>query len=530
MQVARLFQTLRHLRPRQIAYQLYYRFNGRMQQRGARPRVPGKVVESIFLPPLAKIPRLTANALPPRLSGPANFRFLNLPVSFPAPATIDWNYAANGKLWTYNLNYFEYLRQPGLDPEAGEDLIASWITNEATHADGWEPYPISLRLVNWLQFYRSIAQRPTAGVVASLRRQYLALHRKREFHLGGNHLLENAIALSMTARFFDDSPGRQSADALLIAELKEQYLPDGAHFELSVMYHLILLWRQLDLLSFLQPDDPLAANLTKTLTAQLGWAASLITPDGHYPHFNDSTDGIAPDWAAVRAYATALGLKWEAAPTAGMPSGYRYLSTGRLDLWVDVAAIGPDYIPGHAHADNLTFVLHVDGDPLIIDPATSTYEKNERRAWERSTRAHNTVTPTNGKNSSDVWGGFRVGTRARTTILRDQARQLTASHNGYAGTRHSRGFDLVDGPLRLVDTLEGTETRGIARLHFAPGVSPTLEDQEVLAGPLRIRLENAEDVQLRTYEAAAGFNALEEAWYLEVTFVKRLATVFVLRA
>jgi len=522
----RLFHTLRFLRFRQVTYQLYYRFSGRLTEQGAGPQVQRKVVEGIALTALPKNLKRLANTLPTRLSGRSNFQFLNLPVNFPSPSTIDWNHAANGKLWTYNLNYFEYLRQPDLDPLVGEELIEEWIAGEATHTDGWEPYPISLRLVNWIQFYRSINQLPLPGATASFYRQYLALQRKLEFHLGGNHLLENAIALCMTSRFFNDTPRQKTADELLKAELKEQYLPDGAHFELSVMYHLILLWRQLDLFSFLKAEDPLRSTLVNSLTTQLGWAASLITPDGRYPHFNDSTNGVAPDWAAVRAYAIALGLNWKAEVTTGMPSGYRHLKTDRLDLWIDAGAIGPDYIPGHAHADNLTFVLHVDGKPLIVDPSVSTYEKNKRRAWERSTRAHNTVTPTDGSNSSDVWGGFRVGARARTTILQDEENQLTAHHDGYPGTRHLRQFELVGEELLLVDVLEGKKKQGIARLHFAPGVAPTLAGAEVVADPLRINLKNMDEARLSKYQAAKGFNGIREAWCLEVTFTKRLESVF----
>lgn len=526
MQYIRLFHTLRYLRFRQVVYQLYYRFSGRLAEKGARSQVQREVVEGIAFTAMPEHLKRLANALPTRLSGRSNFQFLNLSVNFPTPFTVDWNHAANGKLWTYNLNYFEYLRQPDLDGLVGEALIEEWITAEGTHADGWEPYPISLRLVNWIQFHRSIDQLPMPWVTASLHRQYLALQRKIEFHLGGNHLLENAIALCMTSRLFNDIPCRKSADALLKAELKEQYLPDGAHFELSVMYHLILLWRQLDLLSFLLPDDLLKKTLTTSLTAQLGWAASMITPDGRYPHFNDSTYGIAPEWAAVRAFATGLGLRWQGRPTVATPSGYRYLKTDRIDLWIDVAAIGPDYIPGHAHADSLTFVLHADGKPLIIDPSVSTYEKNKRRTWERSTQAHNTITLTEDTNSSDVWGGFRVGARARTTILQDQVNQLAAHHDGYPGTHHIRHFELMGEKLLLVDELEGKKKQGVARLHFAPGIKPSLAGTEVMAGPLHIDLKNMDEARLSKYEAAAGFNVIREAWCLEVPFTNRLESVF----
>ncbi|MEM6769402.1 MAG: heparinase II/III family protein, partial [Bacteroidota bacterium] len=327
----RLFWTIRHLKPRQIAYQLYYRLTGRLTANDAGPQVQGKDSVRLKVPPLAIDPAVI-NALPVRYTE-AGFCFLHRTAPFSSVETIAWNYAELGKLWTYNLNYFEYLRQPDLSPDLGERLIDSWIAQEATHHDGWEPYPISLRLVNWLQFYRSYGRAVPARVQASVQRQYRSLWRKVEYHLGGNHLLENAIALSLTARYLNDAKGQRKADRLLQAELREQYLPDGAHFELSVMYHLILLWRQLDLYSWLQPNElPL---LPDTLRRQLAWADYIITPDGRYPHFNDSTNGVAPDWAAVRAYAEALGLYRSSDASLGLPpSGARGLDQSSSDVSV----------------------------------------------------------------------------------------------------------------------------------------------------------------------------------------------------
>jgi uncharacterized heparinase superfamily protein len=527
----RLFHTLRHLRLRQIAYQLFYRLSGRLAENGARPQVQAKSVEDTVLPPLQSLLRDRAAQLPTRYTE-TGFSFLNQTVHFPSTAEIDWNYAANGKLWTYNLNYFEYLRQPGLKPDTGEELINAWIAAEATHLDGWEPYPLSLRLVNWLQFYRTANRQVPDKVRASISRQYATLLRKREFHLGGNHLLENAIALALTARYFRDEPGQQQADKLLLAELKEQYLSDGAHYERSIMYHLVLLWRQLDLYSWINAQESkeenggspkpsvLLTTLRKSLKNQLAWAETMITPAGNYPHFNDSTDGIAPAWTVVKNYADVLALKAEFLTETGETSGYRHWSHKNLDLWIDAGAIGPDYIPGHAHADNLNFVLHLNGAPVIIDPAISTYEKNPRRTLERSTAAHNTVTINDDQNSSDTWGGFRVGKRARTTIKTDDDFRLTTSHDGFSGTVHIRHFGLnkANDRLTIVDALSGPEESGVARLHFAPSQDPMVKDNAIFTKSCEIHIEGAAEVSLFAYKAAAGWNRLVDAVGVEIKF------------
>ena len=511
IQFFRIFHTLRHLRLRQIAYQLYYRATGKLAERGevARPQVQEKVAEQ------------GAEALLP-----VTFQFLHQEVTFASPTEIDWNYAVNGKLWAYNLNYFEFLQ--GMEVEEGLRLIRSWVAGAAGHEDGWEPYPTSLRLVSWVRFFVETNKPMPANIANAIDVQYQTLWGKIEYHLGGNHLLENAIALCYVAAYRKDASGLEKAWKLLSTELKEQYLPDGAHFELSGMYHIILLGRLLTLWhglqTFLAPAAaPEKITLLKIhLEKQLGWLQAFATPDGRYAHFNDSTYGIAPDVATTLNRARQLGLTSMA--TELKESGYRRWSTDGLDLWIDAAAIGPNYIPGHAHADNLTFVLHLDGSPCIVDPAISTYEKNDRRAWERSTAAHNTVT-VDGQNSSDVWGGFRVGKRARTSIFEEKPYLLTAGHNGY-GVAHQRTWRLTENNLTISDLLPAN-AEGIARLHFNHNCLFQLNENELLVNGSLCITWSSGTARLIDYEQAIGWNQLQAAQCLEITFFGMLKTEIV---
>lgn len=511
----RLYHTLRHLRFRQVWYQVYYRLSGRLSTNWSE--VSAISIAGGQVPALTPESCLAAAGMAHRLTPPAIFDFLNQPKDFSSVAQINWNYGGAGKLWTYNLNYFEYLRQPGLSRETGEELITAWMVKEANHRDGWEPYPTSLRMINWVQFYRQQGiQEIPADVLTSLYRQSIGLTRSLEYHLDGNHLLENAIALSFISRVLQDEKRRPVADRLLRRQLTEQYFADGGHFEGSVMYHLILLWRLLDLFSLLQKDDPLFPELRANLQRQLAWAAGICTADGRFPHFNDSTNGVAPDFSAVRRYAEILGFT--VFPGNLTDSGYRYWSIGALDVWLDVARIGPDYIPGHAHADNLTFCLHVNGKPVIVDPSISTYEKTPRRSWERSTLAHNTVS-VGGGNSSDVWGGFRVGRRSHTVLEQEQiGASITASHGGYA-VRHQRTFTKTAKGLEVHDLCPG----GTMRLHFDHLATPVLTGNEVSCSGLHIAW-TAGEARLEPYEQAMGFNRVFSAKCLVIDFAEALTT------
>ena len=108
---------------------------------------------------------------------------------------------------------------------------------------------------------------------------------------------------------------------------------------------------------------------------------------------------------------------------------------------IDFGAIGPSYIPGHAHADTFNFVINYNDKPFIVDLGTSTYEANELRLDERSTKAHNTV-EYNNTNSSEIWSSFRVGSRASITKLKAIENGWEASHDGYSSQNctHQRSF------------------------------------------------------------------------------------------
>ena len=58
----------------------------------------------------------------------------------------------------------------------------------------------------------------------------------------------------------------------------------------------------------------------------------------------------------------------------------------------DAAPLGYLSIAAHGHADALSFILHVDGNPVIVDPGTFTYHTHrDLRNYFVSTLAHNTV-------------------------------------------------------------------------------------------------------------------------------------------
>ena len=289
-------------------------------------------------------------------------------------------------------------------------LLTRWVAENPPGAgNGWEPYPTSLRIVNWVKWALAGNTLPPE-CVQSLAVQARWLRRRMEHHLLGNHLFANAKALVFAGSFFqgDEAKGwRECGRRLLSRELSEQILPDGGHFERSPMYHAILLEDVLDLVNLAGafPETVELGPLSfywDSARGMAGWLEVMCHPDGEIGFFNDAAMGIAPTLAQLTDYARRLGLRSAVrgqdrrrAPDGARArtlqdqighltwlrdSGYVRLATGPAVALLDVAPVGPDYLPGHAHADTLSFELSLFGQRLIVNGGTSRYGAGSRAA------------------------------------------------------------------------------------------------------------------------------------------------------
>lgn len=513
------YHTLRHLKPIQLRYRLYYALLNRLRPPKLR-QLPHPTPQALHLQPGIEAPEI--------LSGYHCFTFLNQKWEFPE-GKIDWNEQRFGKLWAYNLNYFDYLRQKSLSIDGRLGLVRDFIQKQAKARDGMEPYPISLRAINWVKFLAQQKIRDEA-IEASLYAQLDLLSRRLEYHLLGNHLLENGFGLLFGSYYFKDTRLYGLAEGILRQELAEQVLRDGGHFERSPMYHQTLLERLLDGVNLVggNPDlfdAALLSLLQEKAAKMLGWLQQITFPNGQIPLFNDSAFGIAPDTNELAAYGSRLGIQPEMIPLS--ESGYRKFQHGAYTLFADAALVGPDYIPGHAHADTLSIQLQVNGQNLLVDTGTSTYEKNHRRQLERSTAAHNTVQVGHWEQS-EVWDGFRVARRAYPRIMEEQPNiLLRASHDGYAryGYTHTRTIRCEAGRIKIEDELSGQPSLSCqAYWHFHPSVPVQLEGNELVTPLGRLVFNNATTIELHTYEYAPEFNKRLEGVKAVVTFKGHLHT------
>jgi len=499
----RLFFTLRHLRAEQFIYRLYYRLGRGWVRRRAMAAL-GATPRRTWVAPW----HAPAVAAPSHLA-PGVFVFLGEQGEVRSAA--DWNSPEKSKLWLYNLHYFDDLNAADADDRAAlhDWLIGRWTTDNPPMAgNGWEPYPLALRLVNLVKWYARRGE-PRPEWLASLARQAQALYAQEERHLLANHLFVDGKALVFAGAFVGGEAGQRWLTrglTILDAEMAEQFLADGGNFELSPMYHASLLWDVCDLIRLAQlaglPElTRRMAGWCEVVTRGLGWLQAMCHPDGGISFFNDAAFGIAPTLAELMHYAELTGCALPAVPARGLAvrhlaaTGYAVIdwADGARAI-VDVAEVGPAYQPGHAHADTLSYEWSVFGQRVLVNSGTSQYGEDAERQRQRGTPAHNTVS-IDGADSSEVWAGFRVARRARPFDLKigttaDRV-DITCAHDGYrrlpGRVIHRRRWEAAPGCLRVSDSISGGFTSAVSRLHLHPDVRVTADGELSLPGGQRLR-------------------------------------------
>jgi hypothetical protein len=520
--LVRIFHTLRYLKPVQLYYRVYFVL--------VRKHVVSFFKKKLDEPVPFSVAGLHFRDFDVHHQAPSGnkFMFLNLEKDF--GSKVDWNYAAYGKLWNYKLNYFDFINDKAVDKAHALVLIADYCKELKTVTHGLEPYPISLRGMNWIRFF--VRHKISDSLFdRALYLQFRMLYFTVEYHLLGNHLLENGFALLFAAYYFRDEKFYRKASRILKHELREQFLSDGAHFERSPMYHCILLHRILDAYNLLSNNqwkqDELQDTLRQKAARMAGWLKQVQFNNGDLPQVNDTVEYEAEPSELFR-YAGVLGIEPEI--TALGESGYRMIRTPRFELFIDVGNIGPDYIPGHAHSDTFNFILYINGTPQLVETGTSTYLPGPRRHLERITSSHNTVTVAK-REQSDVWSTFRVGRRAKIRSVKEEENKVVSSHDGYdaIGALHERSWAWTNDSIMIVDKVTGNKN-ATAYIHFSPAVQPVFSAPRKISTDLFcIELPDDSAPSIEEYQMAAGFNKLQNSTCLSVPFKGELKTKIILR-
>lgn len=447
---------------------------------------------------------------------------------------------------------FEILRQ-----------IEDWIaTNPFERGIHWiSALETGTRAVSWILAYPFYADHCSAEA-----RQRLAMSIAQhllfvEDHLSvgpfaNTHLVGEAAVLVIGGLFVESRhSARWLATGLRIleTEIERQVTKDGVHVERSPAYHRFFLDH------YYLVGAVLAANQrslsSPTLARMQDMTAFVMRarfPDGTMPDFGDA-DAARGLWLrsdAPHDYTSLLALgavifdrhdfraaaanlpeevmwllglegvrKFQAlqsqhasdTSTAFPDGGYYVLRSGwhELDacLVFDCGPLG--FGPaGHGHADALSFQLHCQGYPFLVDPGTFSY--NLDYGWReafRSTRAHNTVV-VDGLDQS-VPGdrmSWRTSAQAETMswMTTPWFDLVHGSHNGYRRladpVTHERAVVFLKPDVWVIwDVLTGAAQHEFeSLLHLRPDCGVEVDDRGVVS------LVGADGRRLYTWMAAGS--------------------------
>jgi hypothetical protein len=528
-----LFNTIRYLKISQVIWRIFYKFYS-----------PQINLGSSLLSNQCSLPWVQYVQYETSLIELNRSRFLNLEADI-SSHTI-WNDSNFSKLWLYNLHYFDCLNasNANLRLHSHLHLLNRWVDeNPPFIGNGWEPYTISRRTVNWIKWaltYNKLSQ----ILQHSLQVQVRFLRKRLEWHILGNHILANAKALIFAGLFFKGSEAKEWYDKgvrILEDQLSEQVLNDGGHFELSPMYQLIVLEDLIDIIQIhkcfsLKPPDLILLKIKK----MFNWANIMKHPDGNIPFFNDASFGVAPTIKDLNTYLTKLDLlldefKCENDLCHLKSSGYIRLTKNRMCAFLDVASVGPKYQPGHAHADTLSFELSIDKNRVLVNKGTSVYGNGIDRHLERKTISHNTVVIDN-TDSTEVWSGFRVGKRANSKILKTNVGNdeilVEAQHDGYISRNgkpiHRRSWLMSNQKLVINDYIDGTGFHSIDCIfNFSPDFIPIAKNENLIEVYnsrsqkliCNFKIENMHEIILEPTKWSPYFGINLDAWRVRARFI-----------
>lgn len=452
--------TVAHLKPSQIAYRIWRRLGGKT------PLRPGYVSKlSSLKASISSIPVL------PELDFDPIFL-----ARFDVDAILDdriellhheehvdwrdsWHEEVSTPLWRFNLHYHEFLlplAKAFLDTnesrylEKAKNIISSWIDACPREKGGiaWDPYVISMRAINWLAFFGELARELSDDVAfvaranTSLVAQCTHLSQHLEKDLLANHYLENLKALVILSCYFNDEETLKIALPLLQGQVDEQVLPDGMHFELSPMYHKVVLEDLLRVTAFLKARGYDERGLSERFRLQdmCNVLYSMERNIRRTPLFNDSGDNVAKSRDALltcaRKRLRIVPQYKDTLPDAGYCFLEGICGDRHVKVIFDTGIPSPGFASGHMHCDALSFELFVDGEPWIVNSGTYAYQ-DENRLLLKRTAAHS-APQVEDVEQSECWAPFRIARMSSQSFVLSEGETIIAEIEDFKGNRIRR--------------------------------------------------------------------------------------------
>lgn len=347
--------------------------------------------------------------------------------------------------------------------------------------------------------------------------------------LRSNHYLADIVGLLFASAYL---PKSKTADhwlgfsaSELRKEVESQFHEEGSNFEASTSYHRLsaemVIYGTALLLGLPEEKEEILQkkfkilfpeSYLKRLERMAEFAMDYSKPDGTAAQIGDNDSGrflkFLPDrggvldhrhlvaaiaglypredflkfsegWKGETLLVGALsgGKYFNAHPRVSSSAFVQYprfglyrLSNEIFELIIRCGDVGQKGNGGHAHNDQLSFELAVNGVSVMVDPGTYLYTAlpDERNLF-RSTAAHNTLT-IKGKEQNPwergTQGLFRLMDKARGRVFQIDENKFVGEHGGF-NTPYIRTF-RIQGEVLEVDEECAANGKQVT-FHFAPG-------------------------------------------------------------
>ncbi|HGG58218.1 MAG TPA: alginate lyase family protein, partial [Nannocystis exedens] len=392
------------------------------------------------------------------------------------PIREGWQPPGRSPLWLYTLHYHGWINAPEADPQVVRDLLLNWI-DKHRHGVGWEPYPTAMRILHWLAWlhhHRAILNsEEQRQLLASLAAQLQHLQRNIEYHLDGNHLWTDLVALTSAGLVLEGPlPLRLCRRWLptLARVILDQVGADGVHRERTPSYHCLLTEQLSIVLSAMSLRTGTMPTMMPTLRGileRMSMALPAFThADGDVALWGDSQ--LAAPYNPKKL-AQRLGLPLTQGHANANNSGFYRRTWGPWTLLWNAGGSDFGRQVGHLHADALAIELSLGDERVLVDAGVGTYTIGADRDYSRSTAAHNTVTiGEDDRDQYELWASHRIGGRARVAVDEASPNLLRGHVRGYQWpVRHQRTIEWRTGVLRCHDSLSRPKTPATLRF-FLP--------------------------------------------------------------
>lgn len=417
-----------------------------------------------------------------------------------------------------------------LQPDAGPDIFhilwQAW-RDRYFETDGmhWHPYTAAERAINVIDASMRKGTPAAPGALAEDFAKHAEIISRRLEYFGdhdtSNHLANNGRGLYRIGCVLSDDKVRGLGFDILTNEASRIFLPGGMLREGSSHYHFLYLRNYLDVMLAAERhgfDDE--ASALGEIAERLMAAARHLTLPGGLPLIGDISPDCPPtflsgletgkgEWASLQndedrdrltRFAEAAG---EVSSDAVQADGWFAAEFGRWSVLAHISPEGWPFMPGHAHQDMGGAEIHVDGQPLFVDPGRGRYGEEGDAAFYRSSAAHGTLRidhsdpyPVNKPYYDDAFRARHAGSAAAMR----HADGFTIAHGGYkrlGADDVRRRWHFSDNEFRIEDGISGHGHHRIERALVTP-LTVNIDDGVAIVGgrfavtcaDARVRLED----------------------------------------